>query len=90
MVVVGRPHAAAASTPGKDTVPNVQEIGWIPGPVWTEGKSRPHRDSIPDLPAHSQSLYRLSYPAYKLHLYTYKYEDIFQDKYQHMSQDILF
>ena len=32
------------------------------------GKSRPHRDSIPDLPARSQSLYRLSYPAYGLHL----------------------
>ena len=27
------------------------------------GKSRPHRDSIPDQPAHNQSLYRLSYPA---------------------------
>ena len=27
------------------------------------GKSRPHRDSIPDRPARSQSLYRLSYPA---------------------------
>ena len=28
--------------------------GWVdPGPVWTGGKSRPHRDSIPDRPAHS-------------------------------------
>jgi hypothetical protein len=27
-------------------------------------KSRPHRDSIPGLSVHSQSLYRLSYPAY--------------------------
>jgi hypothetical protein len=26
-------------------------------------KSRPHRDSIPDHPARSQSLYRLSYPG---------------------------
>jgi len=35
-------------TPGKDTVPTVQEAGWAPGPVWTgEEKSRPHRDSIP-------------------------------------------
>jgi hypothetical protein len=25
------------------------------------GKSRPHQDSIPDRPAHSESLYRLSY-----------------------------
>jgi len=55
-----RPHF----TPGKDPVPIVQEAGWAPGPVWTGGKSRPHRDSIPDRPARSQSLYRLSYPAH--------------------------
>jgi len=29
------------------------------------GKSRPHRDSIPDRPARSQSPYQLSYPARK-------------------------
>ena len=52
-----RPHF----TPGKDLVPILQEAGWTPGPVWTGGKSRPHRDSIPDHPACSQSLYRLSY-----------------------------
>jgi len=56
-----RPHF----TPGKDLVRIVQETGWAPGPVWTGGKSRPHRDSIPDHPARSQSLYRLSYPAHK-------------------------
>ena len=50
--------------PGKDPVPIVQEAGWAPGPVWTGGISRPHRDSIPDRPARSQSLYRLSYPAH--------------------------
>ena len=33
-------------TPGKDPVPILQEAGWAPGPVWTGGKSRPHRDSI--------------------------------------------
>ena len=54
-----RPHF----TPAKDKVPILQEAGWAPGPVWTGGKSRPHRDSIPDLPARSQSLYRLSYPS---------------------------
>ena len=32
------------------------------------GKSRRHRDLIPDRPAPSQSLYRLSYPA---HIYIY-------------------
>ena len=52
-----RPHF----TPGKDKVPILQEAGWAPRPVWTGGKSRPHRDSIPDRPARSQSLYRLSY-----------------------------
>ena len=44
-----RPHF----TPGKDTVPILQEAGWATGPVWTGGKSRPHRDSIPDRPARS-------------------------------------
>jgi len=44
-----RPHF----TPGKDPVPILQEAGWAPGPVWTGGKSRPHRDSIPDRPARS-------------------------------------
>ena len=38
-------------TPGKDPVPILQEAGWAVGPVWTGGKSRPHRDSIPDRPA---------------------------------------
>ena len=46
--------------PGKDPVSILQEAGWVPGPVWTGGKSRPHRDSIPDRPARSQLLYRLS------------------------------
>jgi hypothetical protein len=59
----GQPHAPAASTLGKDPAPIVQETGWVPGPIWTGGKSRLHRDSIPDRPAHSQSLYRLSYRA---------------------------
>ena len=53
--------------PGKDPVLILQEAGWTPGPVWTGGKSRPHRDSIPDRPARSQSLYRLSYRA---HIFT--------------------
>jgi len=55
-----RPHF----TSGKDAVPIVQEAGWAPGPVWTGGKSCPHRDSIPDRPALRQSLYRLSYRAH--------------------------
>ena len=51
-------------TTGKDPVSIVQEAGWAPGPIWTGGKSRPHRDSIPDRPARSQSLYWLSYPTH--------------------------
>ena len=58
-----RPHFA----PGKDPVPILQEAGWAPGPVWTGGNSRPHRHSIPDRPARSHSLYRLSYPAHIIH-----------------------
>ena len=61
-----RPHF----TPGKDPVPIAQEAGWAPEPVWTGGKSRPHQDSIPDRPARSQSLYRLSYPD---HTHTHKH-----------------
>ena len=44
-----RPHF----NPGKDPVPILQEAGWAPGPVWTGGKSRSHRDSIPERPARS-------------------------------------
>jgi len=59
-----RPHF----TRGKDPIPILQEAGWVQGPVWTGGKSRPHRDSISDRPARSHSLYRLSYPP---HLFLY-------------------
>ena len=51
--VSGQQHAPAAFTPGKDPVPIVQGAGWAPGPVWTGGKSRRHRDSIPDRPGRS-------------------------------------
>ena len=45
--------------PGKPRYPFYTRLGGPQG-----GKSRPHRDSIPDRPAHSQSLYRLNYPAH--------------------------
>jgi len=51
--VSGQQYAPAALYPRKDPVPILQEAGWAPGPVWTGGKSRPHRDSIPDRPARS-------------------------------------
>jgi len=44
--VWGQPHTPAASTLGIDPVPILQEAGWAPRPVWTGGKSRPHRDSM--------------------------------------------
>ena len=44
-----RPHF----TPLERTGIHFTEAGWAPGPVWTGGKSRPHRDSIPDHPARS-------------------------------------
>jgi len=62
-----RPHF----TPGKDSAPTVQEAGWTPVSIWTGGKSRPHRNSILDRPARSQSLYRLSYPACMYFLRSY-------------------
>ena len=75
-----RPHF----TPGKDIVPILQEAGWSPGVVWTGGKSRPQRDSIPDSPARSQSLYdsatgptfvQISHvnPQIKINYYVYDY-----------------
>ena len=33
--VSGQQHAPAYFTPGKDSLPIVQEAGWAPGPVWT-------------------------------------------------------
>jgi len=61
-----RPHF----NPGKDLVPILQEAGWAPEQVLTGGKSRPHRDSIPDRPARSQSLYQLSYRAHNVIIFT--------------------
>ena len=58
--------------PEKDTVTILQETGWAPGPVWTGGKSRPHQHSIPDRPARSQSLYRLSYPYIYIYIHIHK------------------
>jgi hypothetical protein len=44
----------------RDLVPTAQEAGWATGPVWTRAENlAPHRDSIPDLPARSESLYGL-------------------------------
>jgi len=52
-------------TPGKVTVPIVQEAGWAPGLVWRGAENLvPTGTRSPDHPARSQSLYRLRYPAH--------------------------
>jgi hypothetical protein len=50
--------------PGKTRYPFYRRLGGPQGRSGRAEKSRPHRDSIPDLPFLSQSLYRLSYPAH--------------------------
>ena len=77
----GQQHAQAALYPGKDPVPILQEAGWAPGPVWTGGKSRPHRDSIPERPACRQSLYRLSYQAHT-YIYTHTHTHTHSEEYR--------
>ena len=55
--------------PGKDPVPILQEAGWAPGPVLMGGKSRPHRDSIPDRPARSSVTITTELPGPKQFFY---------------------
>jgi hypothetical protein len=63
MGVGGQRHDQAAFTPRKDPVPIVQEAGWALGPVWIGAENLdPTGIRFPDLPARSESLYRLSYP----------------------------
>ena len=50
--------------PRKYPVPIVQEAGWAPGPVWTDGKPRTTGIRSPDRPTRSQSLYQPSYRAH--------------------------
>jgi hypothetical protein len=67
MGVGSQPHAPAAFTPGKDTLPNVQDAGWAPGPVWTGAESLALTGiRFPDRPGCSQSLYWQRYPAHTL------------------------
>ena len=51
--VSGQQHVPAALYPLERSGTHFTG-GWVgPGPVWTGGKSRPHRDSIPDRPVRS-------------------------------------
>jgi hypothetical protein len=63
-------HAPAALYPGKDAVPIVQEVGWIPGPVWTGAENlTPPEFDLRNVQTVAQSLYLLSYPAHKALVY---------------------
>ena len=67
-----RPHF----TPGKDAVPILQEAGWAPGPVWTGGKTLPHRDSIAYRPARSSVAILTELPGphiYYIYIYIHIY-----------------
>ena len=58
-------HPGHSLPPGKDPVPIVQEAAWAPGPVWPGVENlAPIGIRSPDRPAHSQSLYRIRYPAH--------------------------
>jgi hypothetical protein len=60
----GQRHATATLPPGKR--PGIHYIGgWVGRKAGLDGcgKSRPHRDSIPDRPTRSESLYLLNYPG---------------------------
>ena len=71
----GQQHAPAALYP-RERLGTHFTGGWVGLRAGLDrcGKSHPHRDSIPDRPASSQSLYRLSYPAhYMPYIYIYIY-----------------
>jgi hypothetical protein len=54
-------------TRGKNLLPIVQEAGWASGPVWTGAENLATTGiRSPDRPAHSHSLYHLSYRAHSI------------------------
>jgi len=59
----GQRHAPAALPPGKTRYPLYRRLGGTRGRFGQVWKISPHRDSIPDLTVHCESLYRLSYPG---------------------------
>ena len=57
----GQRHGPTALPPGKTRYPLYRRLGSPKASLDGCGKPRPHRDSNPDRPARSESLYRLSY-----------------------------
>ena len=76
-----RPHF----TSGKDPVSILQGAGWAPWPVWTGGKSRPHRDSIPDRPARSSVAIptELPDPPHRCCTLRNKQEELYRESFMH-------
>jgi hypothetical protein len=63
MEVVGQRHSSAALPPEITLHPLYRRLCGSRVGVDGCGKSRFHRDSIPDLPVHSKSVHRLHYPG---------------------------
>ena len=64
--VSGQQHASAELYPlGKFSLRILKEAGWARGPVWTDLKSRLHRDSSPDSPNRSSVAIPTELPAHK-------------------------
>jgi hypothetical protein len=64
MGVGGQRYGPAAFTPKKQPIPILQETGWASGPVWIGAEILiPTWIGSQDLPARSESLYRLGYPG---------------------------
>jgi hypothetical protein len=67
MGVGGQRHVPAAFTPGEEPVPIAQEAGWAPPPVWIGAEYLASTGiRSPDLPARSESLYRLSHSGHTI------------------------
>jgi hypothetical protein len=48
----------------RDRIPIVQEVVWVPGPVWTAANNLASAGiRSPDIPFRNESLYRLHYPG---------------------------
>jgi hypothetical protein len=80
----------AAFTPGKDSVPTVQEAGWASGQVWTDAENlAPTGIRSPDRPSSSELLYRLSYPGV-LFRNTFKIRHFQETQHRHIQSRIVF
>jgi hypothetical protein len=78
-------------TPGKDPVTIVQEAGWASGPVWTGAENlAPTRIRSSDLPARSESLYRLRYPGSIYSVYKDKLKNCSCNRFQYIFTIYIF